>query len=472
VAKRSYSVTDFARFCRLLRLDSGRQMRLERFQRTILGDYFRGVTETVAIIPKKNGKTTMLSALALYHLTKTEQAECVIAAASRDQARILFSQAAKMVNASDLASEFDVKGGYMHIRYRGQKDCLIRVLSADASTGDGVIPTLALVDELHRHKSAELYGVFRDGLGPRNGQMITISTAGADPESPLGLIREQAYDHGMTRRGPYRQATSPDGSFVLHEWALEESDDLDDMRVVAGANPASWQTPATLARRKNSPSMTPWRWKRFACGIWTDAEEPWINEAEWQACQGEVNLNAAEHWTVGVDIGQVFDSSAVVVVGLVGDKLHVGCRIWAPEPNKPIRIEQVEDHLVALANTGRVREVGFDPMRFNRSAEVLEERGLSMIEFPQTHTRMVPASNALYDLIREGRIVHDGDRQLWKHVMAGVAAETDAGWRISKKKSRAKIDALIALAIACDLAMRLQDTRESVYEQRYAEATA
>jgi phage terminase large subunit-like protein len=462
----TYNVTDFARFCRRLRLDSGRQMRLEPFQRVILGDYFKGATETVAVIPKKNGKTTMLSALALYHLTRTEQAECVIAAASRDQARILFSQAAKMVAASDLASEFDVKGGYMHIRYRGQKDCLIRVLSADASTGDGVIPTLALVDELHRHKSGELYGVFRDGLGPRSGRMITISTAGADPESPLGLIRQQAYDHGMDRDGPYRRAQSPDGSFVLHEWALDEDEDLDDMEVVAKANPASWQTSKALERRHSSPSMTPWRWKRFACGIWTDAEEPWISEAEWQACEGLPDLDAAEHWTVGVDIGQVFDSSAVVVVGRVGDKLHVGVRIWAPQPNRPVSIGEVEAHLVELANTGRVREVGYDPMRFNRSAEVLEERGLRMVEFPQTHSRMVPASNTLYDLVREGRIVHDGDHGLRKHVMAGVAAETDAGWRISKKKSRAKIDALIALAIACDLAMRLEDTRESVYEQR------
>jgi phage terminase large subunit-like protein len=52
------------------------------------------------------------------------------------------------------------------------------VLAADVDTADGVIPTLALVDEMHRHKSAGLYGVFRDGLGARDGQMLTISTAG------------------------------------------------------------------------------------------------------------------------------------------------------------------------------------------------------------------------------------------------------------------------------------------------------
>lgn len=468
--KSGYSIPDFAKFCATLTLDSGKKFRLESFQRTLLRDYFHGVTETVVILPKKNGKTTLLSALALYHLKKTPQAECVIAASSRDQAKILFNQAAKMVKASGLEGEFDVKSGYREIRYQGDENCVMRVLAADAHTADGVIPTLALVDELHRHKSAELYGVFTDGLGPRDGQIITISTAGSDPESPLGVIRDQAYEHGVERVGPYRCAGSPDGSFVLHEWALEESDDLDDMELVAEANPASWQSPQALARRRKSPSMTPWRWKRFACGIWTDVEEPWIDEAEWDACRGEVLLDRASHWTLGIDIGQVFDSSGVVTVGMVDGKLHVRSRIWSPEPGRPITIGEVEAHVMREAETGRVREIGYDPMRFNRSAEVLEERGLRMIEFPQSHSRMVPASNTLYDLIREGNIVHDGGSLFKQHVMAGVAAETDQGWRISKKKSKAKIDALIALAIAADLAVRLDEPKRSVYEDRYSAA--
>ena len=70
---------------------------------------------------------------------------------------------------------FDVKSGYGEIRLRGsdRDGPRVRVLAADANTGDGVIPTLALVDELHRHPSGDLYGVFRDGLGPRDGQMVT-----------------------------------------------------------------------------------------------------------------------------------------------------------------------------------------------------------------------------------------------------------------------------------------------------------
>src|SRR5262249_52023703 len=138
----------------------------------------------VIVIPKKNGKTTLLGALALFHLWVWPEAECVIGASSRDQARILFKQAAGLVRRSGMNDRFDVKSGYGEIRLAGMtKDGpRVRVLAADANTADGVIPTLALVDELHRHPSGELYGVFMDGLGPRGGQMVTISTAGATLE--------------------------------------------------------------------------------------------------------------------------------------------------------------------------------------------------------------------------------------------------------------------------------------------------
>jgi len=214
--------------------------------------------------------------------------------------------------------------------------------------------------------------------------------------------------------------------------------------------------------------MTPWRWKRFACGIWTDAEEPWITEEDWDACQGDVDLDAAEYWTLGVDIGQVFDSSAVATVGLVDGKLHVRTRIWDPQPGKPITIGEVEAHVIAEAKTGRVLELNYDPFRFQRSAEVLEEHGLKVSEFP--YGRMVGASNTLYDLIREGKIVHDGDPGLRRHVLAGVATETDYGWKISKKKSKAKIDALVALAMAADTAWKVEPPATSVYEDRFAAA--
>ena len=84
---------DFAGFCAELTLEDGSALELHPFQRRMVADYFGGCTETLILVPKKNGKSTLLAALALYHLVVTPDAECVIAAASRDQAAIMLRQA-------------------------------------------------------------------------------------------------------------------------------------------------------------------------------------------------------------------------------------------------------------------------------------------------------------------------------------------------------------------------------------------
>jgi hypothetical protein len=85
-----------------------------------------------------------------------------------------------------------LRKGYREIRSR-RDNGFVRVVSGDKDTVDGVIVTLGLVDELHRHKDGgQLYGVLADGVGPRNGQIFTISTAGETMKSALGRIRAKA----------------------------------------------------------------------------------------------------------------------------------------------------------------------------------------------------------------------------------------------------------------------------------------
>jgi phage terminase large subunit-like protein len=420
----------------------------------MLGDFFDGTTETLIVISKKNGKSTLLAAIALFHLITTIDAECVIAAASRDQATILFDQAAGFVKRSEgLQALVAVKKGFREIRSAGDRG-RIRVLASDVDTADGVIPTLALVDELHRHRSADLYGVFRDGLGPRHGRMITISTAGDDELSPLGVMRTAAYAlPGMVRRGGHRYVRSPDGAYAMHEWALGPDDDIHDMRVVKRANPAPWQTTFALARRHDSPSMTEAQWKRFACGIWAQVEGSWVTAEAWDACAGEVRLDLADQHFVGVDIGRKKDSSAVAMVGMVDNNLHISVKIRTPRPDAPVAVADARADVLAAARDGNVTEVVYDPHQFQESAELLEEQGLLLIEFPQTDARMAPASETFYELIMSGRVVHDGDSTLREHVLAAVASETERGVRISKRKSKQRIDAAIALAMAAHRSM-------------------
>lgn len=439
---------DFAEFCSELTLDTGRPFVVEPFQRTILADYFGGATQTLVILPKKNGKSTLVAALALYHLLTTSNAEGYIAASSREQAGIILQQARKFIrSAPDLDRLFDTKAREI---VNLEDEGFVKVLAADVDTADGVIPTLAVVDELHRAKSTDLMGVFRDGLGPRDGRMITISTAGEDVESALGRMRAKAYlMPGVVREGPYRYARSRDGQWVMHEWALDDHADVHDMAVVKAANPASWHSEESLRRRHDDPSTTGAQWLRFACGIWALSEDPFITAEEWDACcDPDCRVESDRDCVVAVDVGRKKDSSAVVAAQAQGELVVLEAHVLSPAPGRPVAVADTRAEVRRLDRRLRVERVRYDPHQFQESAELLEEDGLLMEEVPQTDVRMAPASSTLLELVRAGRLRHDGDPVLREHVLSAVASETDRGVRISKRKSRARIDACVAAAMA------------------------
>lgn len=412
---------------------------------------FAGSRETLILLPKKNGKTTLLSALAIFHVCAMPDADCVIAAASRDQAGIMLRQARGFIRRSkELQAVLEVKQReIVHPKLDGR----IRVLASDVDTADGVIPTLALVDELHRHKSADLYGVFRDGLGPRDGKLVTISTAGADQNSVLWKMRQAALDMGTTREGSYMRGGS--GSFVLHEWSLDQDADLHDIDLVKSANPLASMSVDRLRERHDSPSMVPWQWARFACNVWTQGEEAWLPIGVWDSHRREGGILVDAPVWLGVDLGLKHDSAAIVAVSPEGEKYRAEATIlYPPTDGTPLDIAAVEAAVREAADRWDVQAVAYDPWRFERSAQMLGDEGLLMVEHPMTNVRMAPESEALHEAIMGGKIVHDGNADFSSHVNAGVPTETERGWRLTKRKAKDKIDALIALLMAYDLATR------------------
>jgi phage terminase large subunit-like protein len=435
----------FEAFCAELKVEDGSPFVLQEFQRTIVWDYFDGVTELVIIIPKKNGKTTLLAALALYHLLVTPNAECVMVAAAREQAEIVLRQARMFIRQSASLQRV------MRVQQRSILSELdegrIRVLASDEDTADGTIPTLAIVDELHRHKTAELYGVLRDGLTPRNGQMITISTAGATFSSPLGAIRQRAHETpGFTRKGTHNYLRQ--GARAFHEWCLLPGDDTSNMAVVKTANPAPWQTPEALRERFESEEETPWQFLRFACGIWTEGEEPWLDPQVWDPLGQAWAPEHGEAVWLGVHIGNIGEPGAVAVVAKREEQVLVAARIL-PDPD----LEALEDEIRTIAAVHRVASVTYVPRQFARSAEMLEKEGFRVIEFPLTAERLGRASATLWRLIERKELRHDADKTFRAHVLAGVVKEDQQGWRLWKDpRGHRPVAALMATALAVQTA--------------------
>jgi phage terminase large subunit-like protein len=330
-------------------------------------------------------------------------------------------------------------------------------MASGADTGDGIIPTLALVDELHRHPSGELYGVFRFKIVKRQGQMVTISTAGAAEASPLGQLRRAAYELPIFQRheaAKHTVARSADGAFVMHEWCLADSDDPHDMALVAKANPASWKTKTELRSLASSPSMTPWEWLRFACGVWTEGEEPAIDPSTWDAL-GDLTLEIAdgsEVW-VGVDIGTFGEPSAIAIIRSDQGEIWAKVQLLDPIGNTRVPLQRVEATLRELSDRFQVRAIAYDSRSFQRSADMLEADGLPMVEFPQSEERLMLASGTFFKLVEEGRLHHDGDPALRAHVLGARVKDTERGWRFRKDSSNRPTDALFALAVACHVAL-------------------
>jgi len=450
----------FCRFCLGLTLEHGGALVIEPFQRTMLADYFDGVIETLILLPKKNGKTTLLAALALYHLTSTPAAECVIGAASRDQASILYEQASGFVSRSArLQDRVVVKGGYRQIRSRVHGG-RIRVLAADVDTADGIIPTLALVDELHRHKSAGLYAIFRDGLGPRDGRMLTISTAGDHERSTLGLMRAAARKlPGIERVGKYLHVRTADDSFAMHEWALDRDDDVDDVVLVKQVNPLSTQTVEKLAQRHSSPSMLPWDWARFACGIWSGAETWWIRPDDWEIAAMGDKLVDGDRVALGFDGSRYGDATALVACRL-SDGLLSPLGVW--ESPRGVREWEVPagevDAAVARAfDTYRVVRFYADPPLWQTEIDSwAREFGHEVVvRYPTNRSRFMGALERFRTDVASDLIPHDGDERLTRHVLNAQVSEVRGGYWLTKATATDRIDAAIASVLAyearCDV---------------------
>ena len=192
-------------------LDNGAYWSLEDFQAEIVADVFAGYPEVWIVIPEGNAKTTLMSGVAVYHTDFTPSANCLVAAASRDQAGILFSQAAGLIHRSPgFERRFRVFEGYRRIvSHRSQGR--IQVMAADDRTGDGAIPSLGIVDEPHRLRKLDLYRTWRGKLDKRGGQ-LPVSPAASSRRSAHGCTRTRTTSRstGRTsdRRPPTRSSTT------------------------------------------------------------------------------------------------------------------------------------------------------------------------------------------------------------------------------------------------------------------------
>jgi len=477
----------FCWFYEQLTLPEGRPARLEGFQRLILREIFtEGRVELLVLIPKGHAKTTLMAALAVYHLLITRNANCYIGAADKIQAEEMYRFACHFVDSEpEIAARLKVLKGTHKIESRIDQG-FIRVLASDDSKQggkkQGFNPTLALIDELHAHENDNLYTDMRSGLFKRKGILVTISTAGWDLEGALGALRQTFLDCSDKRRrlialpngdveehpdGRLIAARKPSGNSVMLEWALipkgpgEPGDDVEDMAVVKLANPASWVTIESLEDAKES--LTPWTFRRYRCNLWTLAFESWLPEGAWDALvEWDLALVPGLPIVAAVDMARYMDCAALVVVQKRPDGLFTAAAwIRRGSEDDPVPYGEVKDAVMTLHENFDLRACAGDPKYLDQLWEELEAEGVAVEEFPQSPERMGPAAVRLRQAIVKDKLLrHDGDPEFAAHIMAPVAKEIgdDMFKLVKSKRNGPPIDGAIALEMA--LALATEQTAE------------
>jgi phage terminase large subunit-like protein len=417
---------------------------LEPFQKRIAKAVAGPERECVVLLPRGQGKTTLLAAIALHHLTSVEGAAVYCAASSREQARILFEAASAFARVLEHPNIVD---RHLELRYCPNPDVprvftrFLRVLAADAPRLHGLQPTLMICDELHAHATDEVYIALSTALIKHPGsKLITISTAGQGADSPLGKLRTRALGQPqVSRRGFVTDARGAHLRFL--EWSVPEDGDIDDPKVVKRANPASWiDVEALAAQREAVPDLA---YRRFHANQWTEREGHWLPPGAWNECIGRPEFTRGEDVWVGVDVGGERSATAVV---WINEKQQVGVSIYHGDVGVLDAVERVRE----LAEEFTIRELSFDPWRFGQGAQELEQRGIPAVSFPQTDVRMIPASDRLYRAIVEKRLTLPDNDELRQHAANAVAKHSRRGWRIDRASRADNVDAIIALCMALD----------------------
>ncbi len=474
-----FTVPHFKEYASRLVFDDGEQRPPEAWQLDFVREVFRGVREAWLVVPEENGKTTLVAQLALYGCDWAQRPWIPVGASSRDQARVLYTQAKGFVSDTPgLERRFRWMDGYREIRSRRNGGRGIVICPWDPSTNDGTIPyPYAIVDELHRHPDLSLYRLWRGKLRKRGAQIIAISTAGepgGEFEETRDRIRrdcEQRWRrHGGTR---YRGQ-----GLAMWEYMLKDPELALDPRAVAKINPLSTITAEKLADDLKSPTFDIGDWRRLKCNLPTRSVQAAITDDEWGRARVDGRIPARASVDLGLDVAFKWDTTAAVPLWKGVYRLLGPAKILTPpRDGSSMHPDTIKDALLGLAADYRVETVVMDMSRAEDIASWIEdELGVTVIDRDQGNKAACADYEAFMDGLRNGTLRHTGDQGLRRHVLNAIARRLPGGdhrfdrpstvRQNVKAQDRRVIDALTAAAMVVEHSVRAKP-RRSIYEERF-----
>lgn len=463
---------------------------LEPWQRDFVEDFERRDEDGLRVfkrallgVPRGNGKSPLAAALALRELVQAgDEPDVILAAGSRDQARVAFQYARGFAESGPLASLLEVGRHEIGCRSNGG---VLRTVSADGFVAHGLNPSAVVLDELHvwrTQKQLELFEAMDSAIHKRPGAFwLALTTAGADKGSLLGRLYVEMLERLDLERPHGGLVVGRDdfnGSLVYWYGAPDDAS-ADDDELADRVNPASWISRRDLRRQREAPSMQPATFRRLHMNVWCAADvDRWIDSHKWDEL-AEPSSGIPEGATVyvGADGSRSYDTTAVAIARRAGDgRIDVGCRVFSVRAEVAhhvlhaggtIDFGDLEAYLLELASRYELAEVRYDPRYLQPVMDALAGRFRATVApiepYSGAHRQ---ALQALERAVLEGTLRHAGDAAVTEQVAATAVDRFDNGdvRRIRKLARDRPIDAAVALALAVQGATL--DEGGSVYRGR------
>jgi phage terminase large subunit-like protein len=407
-------------------------------------------------VPRKNGKSGLAAGWALAGLFLGPQGgEVYACAGEKEQARIVFGTARRMVEMdSELSALAKVYKDTIEVPSTGS---VLRVLSAESYSKEGLNPHLTIFDEVHVQPNRELWDVMALAQGSRvEPMMVGITTAGVRFDSTgQDSLCYRLYEHGRT----VASGEVDDPAFYFAWWEPRDpAADHRDKAVWKDANPAFDDLVAgedfesTVLRTPENEFRT----KRL--NQWVSSATAWLPAGAWDDCGDDFQVPDGSDVVLGFDGSFNNDSTALVGVAPGPVPRVFVVQAWERPTTAgndwQVPILDVEAEIRAACRRWQVREIVCDPFRWARTYQVLEGEGLPILEFPQSPARMTPATQRFYEAVVNGQLAHDRDPRLARHVGNCMLKTDSRGSRLAKesKSSARKIDLAVAAVMAFDRA--------------------
>lgn len=462
---------------------------------------------------KGSGKSPLAAGMGLLGLTADGEARAEIyaAATKRDQAMVLFRDAVAMFQQSpDLRQRLTPSGAGESVWNLGYRTTgsFFRAIAADDSQS-GPRPHVALLDEVHEHKTATMVEMMRAGTKSRRQALIfMITNSGSGKNSPCGIYHDYACQVAAGQRH--------DDAFFAYVCGLDEGDDpLNDESCWPKANPSL--QPANLPgvqylreqviEARGMPAKEAIV-RRLSFCQWTEAVAPWLSAHVWEPCRqpfAPEELRGRRAYA-GLDLSSTTDLTALVLLvepessgqpwsivpwcWLPGDDLlqreqrdRVPYLAWRDAghlettPGRAISRLHVLQRVAEVCSQFDVVHIAADRWRLEDFSQLAQDHGISLpqlVPFGQGFKDMSPAIDQFEAAILNRTIRHNGHPVLtWCAANAVTDSDPAGNRKLNKLRATGRIDLIVAAVMAHAAASKQQDDDGiGNYLQFISEATA